>query len=253
MFPGTGFGVDYVIPDYTYLRTTKKKLWGFSSHGHEDHIGASRTSSEGSGFREVYATGIAVSLIKNKLSNSRNLQINFVEYNHNSVFDFKNFQVSFLRTNQHPRFFRNRHQNPSRLHHPYWGFQFDFTPLFKHTRIRKAHFLFGKRRALPAFRLDQRQCQQICCIGKKIGEKHQSNFRPNQGKNHHFHFRQQCPTEFSRLLKRALNMAENHRLRQEHGKNRQREPAVELHSGSPGHFHHRQGISASAAGAKSRF
>ena len=139
MFPGTGYGVDYVIPDYTYLKNNEEKIIGlFITHGHEDHIGGIPYLLRRVKIPKVYASGIAVNLIRNKLSEFNNIPINLVEYNHNSVFDFKNFQISFFRTNHSiPDSFGIAIKTRLGYILHTGDFKFDFTPLFKHTEYAK--------------------------------------------------------------------------------------------------------------------
>ena len=62
--------IDYVIPDYTYLRENEERIVGLSSHGHEDHIGGIHTSKQVK-IPKIYASGIAVDLIEYKLGEQR--------------------------------------------------------------------------------------------------------------------------------------------------------------------------------------
>ena len=208
MFPGTGFGVDYVIPDYTYLKNNEEKIVGlFITHGHEDHIGGIPYLLRRVRIPKVYATGIAVSLIKNKLSEFRNLQINFVEYNHNSVFDFKISKCPSSEPTTASPILSESPSKPVSVTSSILGISNSTSHHFSSTPNTQSSLPIPKRRALPAFRLDQRQCQQICCIGKKIGESIKTIFGQSREESS-FPLSPAMSTESSRLLKRALNMAE---------------------------------------------
>ncbi len=69
MFPESDmFGVDYVIPDITYLQDKKDKIRGaVITHGHLDHIGAIPYLVEKLGFPTMYGTAVTLGMIKQRL------------------------------------------------------------------------------------------------------------------------------------------------------------------------------------------
>lgn len=93
-------GVNYIIPDFTYLKQNEKKICGlFITHSHEDHIGAIPFLLEKVNVPVIYANGLAVGLINNKMMEWPNIKYNIKEFNDDSVIKTKNFSVSFFRTN----------------------------------------------------------------------------------------------------------------------------------------------------------
>ena len=68
MFPHNDMlGIDYIIPDYQYLRDKADKVVGIViTHGHEDHIGAIHHLLNDVS-APVYATPLTLGLIEGKL------------------------------------------------------------------------------------------------------------------------------------------------------------------------------------------
>lgn len=93
-------GVNYIIPDFTHLVLNEHKIIGlFITHGHEDHIGAIPFLLQKVKIPTIYASGIAVGLINNKMAEFPNVSYHITEFKDNDVYKFKNFEVSFFRTN----------------------------------------------------------------------------------------------------------------------------------------------------------
>src|SRR5690554_2791152 len=139
MFPDSNYGVDYIIPDYTYLKENEDKIVGlFITHGHEDHIGGIPYLLRKVNIPKVYANGIAITLIKNKLSEHRNINANIVEFGDDSIYKFKNFEISFFRTNHSiPDSFGIAIKTRLGYIVHTGDFKFDFTPLVRHTDYGK--------------------------------------------------------------------------------------------------------------------
>lgn len=93
-------GVDYVIPDYTYLEQNQHKIVGlFITHGHEDHIGGIPFLLKRVKIPKIYAAGVTVDLIENKLEDYPDLlsKTQIVEFKSHFEFNFKGVDVSFVR------------------------------------------------------------------------------------------------------------------------------------------------------------
>lgn len=68
-FPGEDmFGIDYVIPDITYLEDNKKRIRGvIITHGHLDHIGGIPYILPKLDFPPLFATKLTIGLIKKRI------------------------------------------------------------------------------------------------------------------------------------------------------------------------------------------
>ncbi|MBN2604448.1 MAG: ribonuclease J [Bacilli bacterium] len=123
-------GIDYVINDYTYLFENQEKIKALIiTHGHEDHIGAIPYLLRQVKIPKIYASGLAVGLIKNKMEEHRGFKANIIEYQEYEKIVFGKLAVSFFRTNHSiPDSFGIVVHTPQGIIVHTGDFKFDFTP-----------------------------------------------------------------------------------------------------------------------------
>ena len=100
MFPEEDLlGIDYVIPDYTFLKMNQEKIKALLiTHGHEDHIGSIPFLLQTVNIPKIYAPGQAKALIDKKLE-ERNIKYNhLIVYDENTKIRTKYFNIEFFRT-----------------------------------------------------------------------------------------------------------------------------------------------------------
>ncbi|MDO4995918.1 MAG: ribonuclease J [Bacilli bacterium] len=92
-------GVDYVLPDFSYLKENEDKIKALLiTHGHEDHIGAIPFLLQSLNIPAIYAPNHAKELIAVKLQDKNIRYDNLYVYTEETKLKFKEIEVEFFKT-----------------------------------------------------------------------------------------------------------------------------------------------------------
>ena len=133
-------GIDYVIPDYTYLKENEERIVGlFITHGHEDHIGGIPYLLRQVNIPRIYVSGIAVDLLEYKFREHKGLNVPKIEeYKSYYTYKFNGVEISFIRLNHSiPDMFGIVFKTKDGPIFHTGDFKIDYTPVGPHAEYEK--------------------------------------------------------------------------------------------------------------------
>ena len=178
-------GIDYIIPDYTYLAQNQDKIKALLiTHGHEDHIGGIPFLLQKITVPMIYASPLATALIKRKLEERKPaFPTSFTEINDESVIKTKYFNIGFFRTTHSiPESLGIVINTPNGRVVSTGDFKFDLTPVGEEADLQVMSFLGTTGVTLLMSDSTNSEIEAFSISEKKVSNAIQNIFRKTEGR-----------------------------------------------------------------------